>query len=191
MYKLLEKHLISAYIFKMFFVFWPIIFETHQKCVQRAPPLNFYLRATGPPPCPHNLSTYSYLCTYISEHLFGKISHIDPIISWKWPLYQIIYIGCVILKINILFFKQLILKVICRRQFFLYFSIPYMYVYQLMCIAACTVHTYIQFSILHTVNAQGCWRNKKKKKWILKCPCFKSLEVPQMVLYIWHSLFIW
>ena len=126
-----------------------------------APPLNFYLWATArPPPYRYTQSIYlnPYLCTYIvSEHLFGKIYHIDRIISSKWTKYQIIY-SLNYFKNKYIIFKHLILKVICYRRYFFYFSIPYMYVYQLMCIAARTVHIY---SLVH--NISECSRLSEKK----------------------------
>ena len=48
----------------------------------------------------------------------------------------------ILMQANIIFHKDLILKVIRCRVFLVYFSIPYDYVYYLMFFATCILHTY-------------------------------------------------
>ena len=67
----------------------------------------------------------------------------------------------------------MILKVICHRQYFFYFSIPYMYVYQLMCIAARTVHIY---SLVHNISECSRLSEKKNHKMNIEMPMFQDFR---------------
>ena len=140
----------------------------------RAPPLNFYLWATGPPLLPvHTIYLLSipilpmYLPKYQNICLVKSI--ILTLLSVQSDLIRRQYIGWIDLKTNIFLFKQLILKVIWHRAVFLIFFYS---LYISWCALLHTVvHTYSLVYILR-------WMLKavEEKKMNFELPMFQDFR---------------